>query len=101
MRWPLALAARSSSAAAAVVPPLRPSRYNALLCSRSVFALQGSRSSSTTRAGWRAAARDRRSCWRAAGALGAYVLALLGLFDIFIDFRKWAEPPVGGRLGRV
>ena len=23
-----------------------------------------------------------------------YILALLGLFDIFIDFRKWAEPPV-------
>lgn len=96
MRWPLGLAGAFVLAGAGVVSPaLRPAAYNALVVLAFCFGLQGLAV---------AAYYVRRL---AAPALliaivmavllvpyAHYVLALLGLFDIFIDFRKWAEPPV-------
>jgi hypothetical protein len=96
MRWPLGLAAAFVLAGAAVAsPPLRPFAYNALLVLSFCFGLQGLAVVAYYLK--RLAAPALLIAIVMAVLLLPYalhVLALLGLFDIFIDFRKWAEPPV-------
>jgi predicted membrane protein DUF2232 len=96
MRWPLGLAGAFVLAGAAVAsPPLRPFAYNALVVLAFCFGLQGL--AVVTYYLRRLAAPALLIAIVMAVLLlpyALYVLALLGLFDIFIDFRKWAEPPV-------
>jgi hypothetical protein len=96
MRWPLGLAAAFVLAGAAVAsPPLRPFAYNALVVLAFCFTLQGLAVAAFY---FRRLAPPALLIAVVLAVLllpyGLYVLALLGLFDIFIDFRKWAEPPV-------
>jgi Predicted membrane protein (DUF2232) len=96
MRWPLGLAAAFVVCGAAVLsPPLRPFAYNGLVVLAFCFALQGL--AVVAYYFRRLAAPPLMIAILMAVLLAPYaphVLALLGLFDIFIDFRKWAEPPV-------
>jgi hypothetical protein len=96
MRWPLGLAAAFVACGAAVVsPPLRPAAYNALVVLAFCFALQGL---AVVAYYFRRLAPPALMIAIVMTVLllpyALYVLALLGLFDMFIDFRKWAEPPV-------
>jgi hypothetical protein len=96
MRWPLGLAgAFVLSGAAVVSPPLRPVAYNVLIVLAFCFGLQGLAVVSYYVR--RLAAPPLMIAIVMAVLLlpyALYILVLLGLFDIFIDFRKWAEPPV-------
>jgi hypothetical protein len=96
MRWPLVLAAAFVVCGAAVASPtLRPAAYNALVVLAFCFALQGLAVGAYY---FRRLAPPALLIAIVMAVLllpyAHYVLALLGLFDIFIDFRKWAEPPV-------
>jgi Predicted membrane protein (DUF2232) len=96
MRWPLVLAAAFVVCGAAVAsPPLRPAAYNALVVLAFCFALQGLAVGAYY---FRRLAPPALLIAIVLAILllpyAGYVLTLLGLFDIFIDFRKWAEPPV-------
>jgi len=96
MRWPLGLAGAFVLAGAAVAsPPLRPFAYNALVVLAFCFGLQGL---AVVAYYLRRLAAPALLIAIVMAVLllpyAHYVLALLGLFDIFIDFRKWAEPPV-------
>jgi hypothetical protein len=96
MRWPLGLAGAFVLCGAAVAsPPLRPIAYNGLVVLAFCFGLQGLAVGAYYVR--RLAAPPLMIAIVMAVLLLPYalhVLALLGLFDIFIDFRKWAEPPV-------
>jgi hypothetical protein len=96
MRWPLGLAAAFIVCGAAVAsPPLRPFAYNALLLLAFCFTLQGL--AVVSYYARRLAPPPLMIAMVAAVLLAPYALYILvfaGLFDIFIDFRKWAEPPV-------
>src|SRR6266496_619261 len=96
VRFPLVLAvAFVLSGAAVLLPPLRPFAYNALLVEAFFFALQG-----LAVAAFYARRLAGPPFLRVAVVVlvlvnpwAPQILALLGLFDNWIDFRKWAEPP--------
>jgi uncharacterized protein YybS (DUF2232 family) len=78
-----------------VVPAARPAAYNVLLVLAFFFALQG-----LAVAAFYAHRLAGPPFLRAAVVVlvlvnpwAHYILALLGLFDIFFNFRKWALPP--------
>ncbi|HSB60422.1 MAG TPA: DUF2232 domain-containing protein, partial [Vicinamibacteria bacterium] len=96
VRFPLALAvAFVLTGAAVTLPPLRTAAYNALLVEAFFFALQG-----LAVVAFYARRLAGPPLLRAAVVVlvlvnpwAPQILALLGLFDNWIDFRKWAEPP--------
>ena len=96
VRFPLPLvAAFILSGAAVAVPVLRPYAYNALLVVAFFFALQG-----TAVVAFYARRLAAPPLLRLAVLVlvlanpwAPQILALLGLFDNWFDFRKWAEPP--------
>jgi uncharacterized protein YybS (DUF2232 family) len=103
VRWPLGLVVAFvlSGAAVAAVPLSRPAAYNALLVTAFFFALQGLAV---------VAFYSRRLAGppllRAAVVVlvlvnpwAPQIVALLGLFDNWFDFRRWAEPPTGTERG--
>jgi uncharacterized protein YybS (DUF2232 family) len=96
LRWPLGMAVAFVAAGAAVTSPvLRPAAYNVLLVLAFLFGLQGL--AVVVYYVYRLAAPPfLRLVVLALVILNPWasqILALAGLFDIFIDFRKWAEPP--------
>jgi uncharacterized protein YybS (DUF2232 family) len=96
VRWPLGLvAAFILSGAAVLVPAARPTAYNVLLVVAFFFALQG-----LAVVGFYARRLAGPPLLRAAVVVlvlvnpwAPQILALLGLFDNWFDFRRWAEPP--------
>jgi hypothetical protein len=99
IRWPLGLAVAFVLAGVSVVLPLlRPAGYNVLLVLAFFFALQG-----LAVVAFYARRLAGPPLLRAAVVIlvlvnpwAPEILALLGLFDIWIDFRRWAEPPPSG-----
>jgi hypothetical protein len=107
VRWPLALVAVFVLSGAAVALPLaRPAAYNVLLVTAFFFALQGL--AVVGFYGRRLAGppllRVAIVVLVLANPWAPQILALLGLFDNWFDFRRWAEPPPepgdGTRPGR-
>lgn len=96
VRFPLVLAGSFVlSGAAVLVEPLRAVAYNVLLVQAFFFGLQG-----LAVVAFYARRLAGPPFLRAvvvvlvlANPWAAQILALLGLFDNWIDFRKWAEPP--------
>ena len=96
VRWPFALAVAFVFAGLAVVsPPLRTGAYNVLLVVVFFFALQG-----LAVVAFYAHRLAAPPLMRSAVLLlvvvnpwAPQILALIGLFDMWFDFRKWAEPP--------
>ena len=96
VRWPFATAVAFVLAGIAVVfPPLRPSAYNVLLVVAFFFALQGLavvafyafRLAAPPFLRWAVLLLVVMNPW------APQILAAIGLFDTWFDFRKWAEPP--------
>jgi hypothetical protein len=96
VRWPFALAVAFVLAGMAVVsPPLRTGAYNVLLVVSFFFALQGlavvafyaHRLAAPPLLRWAVLLLVVVNPW------APQILALIGLFDLWFDFRKWAEPP--------
>jgi hypothetical protein len=106
VRWPLGLVAVFILSGAAVAAPLaRPAAYNVLLVTAFFFALQGL--AVVAFYGRRLAGppllRVAVVVLVLANPWAPQILALLGLFDNWADFRRWAEPPPEGdgtRRGR-
>jgi len=99
VRWPLALVAVFILAGAAVaVPVARPVAYNVLLVSVFFFVLQGL--AVVAFYGRRLAGPPLLRVLVVVLVLvnpwQVYILGLLGLFDNFFDFRRWAEVPPAG-----
>jgi len=96
IRWPFGLVVGFLVAGAAVaLEPARPAAYNVLLVVAFFFALQG-----LAVVGFYARRLAGPPLLRAAVVLlvlanpwAPQILALLGLFDNWFDFRRWAEPP--------
>lgn len=96
IRWPSALSLAFVLAGGAVaVPAARPAAYNVLLVLAFFFALQG-----LAVTAFYAQRLAGPPFLRAAVVVlvlvnpwAPQILALLGLFDIFFNFRKWALPP--------
>jgi hypothetical protein len=96
IRWPLGLAVAFVLAGVSVaLPLLRPAGYNILLVLAFFFALEG-----LAVVAFYARRLAGPPLLRAAVVIlvlvnpwAPEILALVGLFDIWIDFRKWAEPP--------
>ncbi len=96
IRWPLVLPGAFVAAGTAVaIEPLRPAGYNGLLILAFFFALQG-----LAVVAYYAHRLAGPPLLRAAVVVlvlvnpwAPQILALLGLFDTWIDFRKWAEVP--------
>ena len=98
VRFPLALVVGFVLGGAAVaVPLLRPAGYNVLLVVAFFFALQGL--AVVGFYGRRLAApplvRALALVLVLVNPWAPQILALLGLFDNWFDFRRWAEPPPG------
>jgi Predicted membrane protein (DUF2232) len=96
LRFPIVTALAFIGAGASVaVEALRPVAYNALVLLAFFFALQGL--AVVVFYAHRLAAppllRMGVVVLVLVNAWSTEILALLGLFDLFIDFRKWAEPP--------
>ena len=96
VRWPFALVVAFVLAGAAVLsPPLRTGAYNVLLVVAFFFALQGlavvafyaHRLAAPPLLRWAVLLLVVVNPW------APQILALIGLFDMWFDFRKWAEPP--------
>jgi uncharacterized protein YybS (DUF2232 family) len=96
VRWPFPMAVAFVLAGLAVLsPPLRPAAYNALLLLAFFFALQGlavvafytRRLAAPAFLRWAVMVLVLINPW------APQILGLLGLFDMWFDFRKWAEPP--------
>jgi len=96
VRWPLGLVvAFVLSGAAVALPPARPAAYNVLLVVGFFFALQGlavaafyaRRLAGPPLLRWVVVLLVLANPW------APEILALLGLFDNWFDFRRWAEPP--------
>jgi predicted membrane protein DUF2232 len=99
VRWPLPLVAVFVLSGAAVAVPLaRPVAYNVLLVTAFFFALQGL--AVVGFYGRRLAGppllRMAIVVLVLANPWAPQILALLGLFDNWFDFRRWAEPPSEG-----
>ena len=97
LRWPLGMAVAFVATGVAVLSPLlRPGAYNVLLVLAFFFALQGlavvvyyvHRLAAPPLLRLVVLGLVILNPW------ASQILAVAGLFDIFIDFRKWAEPPV-------
>ena len=96
VRWPFALAVAFVALGLAVLSPLlRPAAYNGLLILAFFFGLQG-----LAVVCFYAQRLAAPPLLRAAVLVlvlinpwAPQILALIGLFDIWFDFRKWAEPP--------
>jgi uncharacterized protein YybS (DUF2232 family) len=96
LRWPFVLTvAFVASGAAVLSPPLRHAAYNVLLVLAFFFAVQG-----LAVVGYYVQRLAAPPFLRIAVLLLVLVnpwvgqiLALVGLFDIWFDFRKWALPP--------
>lgn len=96
IRWPLGLAVCFVLAGASVaMPPLRPAGYNALLVVAFFFALQGLAVVAyyAHRLAGPPLLRTGLMILVLLNPWAPQILALLGLFDTWLDFRKWAEPP--------
>jgi uncharacterized protein YybS (DUF2232 family) len=96
IRWPLGFAVLFVLAGASVVfPPVRPAGYNVLLVLAFFFALQGL--AVVAYYARRLAAppllRGGLMLLVLLNPWAPQILGLLGLFDIWIDFRKYADPP--------
>jgi hypothetical protein len=96
LRWPFGMAvAFVASGAVVLAPALRPAAYNVLLLLAFFFALQGlavvafytRRLAAPPVLRWAVMVLVLINPW------AAQILGLLGLFDMWFDFRKWAEPP--------
>ena len=96
LRWPFGMAvAFVASGAAVLAPALRPAAYNVLLLLAFFFALQGlavvafytRRLAAPPVLRWAVMVLVLINPW------AAQILGLLGLFDMWFDFRKWAELP--------
>jgi hypothetical protein len=99
VRWPLALVAVFVLSGAAVALPLsRSAAYNVLLVTVFFFGLQGL--AVVAFYGKRLAGppllRLAIMVLVLANPWAPQILALLGLFDNWFDFRRWAEPPPEG-----
>jgi hypothetical protein len=96
LRWPFGLAVLFVVAASSVLlPPLRPVAYNVLLVLGFCFALSGL-AIATYYVRRLAAPVLFRGAVLALVLMNPWavqILALVGLFDLWFDFRKWAEPP--------
>jgi uncharacterized protein YybS (DUF2232 family) len=96
IRWPAGLSVLFVLAGASIaLPAARPAGYNVLLVLAFFFALQG-----LAVVAFYAHRLAAPPFLRAAlvvlvlmNPFAPRLLALLGLFDNFLDFRKWAEPP--------
>jgi uncharacterized protein YybS (DUF2232 family) len=96
VRWPFPLAVAFVATGLAVLSPLlRPAAYNGLLILAFFFGLQG-----LAVVSFYAQRLAAPPLLRAAVLVlvlinpwAPQILALIGLFDIWFDFRKWAEPP--------
>jgi hypothetical protein len=107
VRWPLALVVVFVLSGAAVALPLaRPAAYNVLLVTAFFFALQGLAVVAfyARRLAGPPLLRAAVVVLVLANPWAPQILALLGLFDNWFDFRRWAEPPPepgeGTRPGR-
>jgi hypothetical protein len=96
LRWPFGLAVLFVLAASSVLlPPLRPVAYNVLLVLAFCFALAGlavviyyvRRLAAPVLFRGAVLALVLMNPW------AFQILALVGLFDLWFDFRKWAQPP--------
>ena len=100
LRWPFALSVLFvASGLSVLAPPLRSAGYNVLLVLAFFFVLQG-----LAVVAYYANRLAGPPVLRAAVLVlvlvnpwAPQILALLGLFDMWFDFRKWAEPPQTGR----
>lgn len=96
VRWPFPLAVAFVAMGLSVLSPLlRPAAYNGLLILAFFFGLQG-----LAVVSFYAQRLAAPPLLRAAVLVlvlinpwAPQILALIGLFDIWFDFRKWAEPP--------
>jgi uncharacterized protein YybS (DUF2232 family) len=96
VRWPFPLAVAFVATGLAVLSPfLRPIAYNGLLILAFFFGLQG-----LAVVSFYAQRLAAPPLLRAAVLVlvlinpwAPQILALIGLFDMWFDFRKWAEPP--------
>ena len=98
VRWPLVLVAVFVLSGAAVALPLaRPAAYNVLLVTAFFFALQGLAVVAfyARRLAGPPLLRAAVVVLVLANPWAPQILALLGLFDNWFDFRRWAEPPPG------
>ncbi len=96
VRFPLALVVVFVLAGAAVaLPAARPFAYNALLIVAFFFALQGLAVVAfyARRLAAPALLRVALLVLVLVNPWSQYILALVGLFDNWFDFRRWAEPP--------
>jgi len=96
IRWPLALTVVFVGAGPAVaLPALRPAGYNVLLVLAFFFLLQGLAVVAfyAHRLAGPPLLRGAVVVLVLVNPWAQYILALLGLFDTWIDFRKWARPP--------
>jgi uncharacterized protein YybS (DUF2232 family) len=102
VRWPLALTVVFVLAGAGVALPLaRPVAYNVLLVTAFFFALQGLAVVAfyARRLAGPPLLRAAVVVLVLANPWAPQILALLGLFDNWFDFRHWAEPPPGAGEG--
>lgn len=96
LRWPFGLAVLFVVAASSVLlPPLRPVAYNVLLVLAFCFALAGLAIVIyyVRRLAAPALFRGAVLALVVMNPWAFQILALLGLFDLWFDFRKWAQPP--------
>ena len=96
LRWPLGLAvAFVVSGLSVTAPALRPAAYNVLLVLAFFFVLQGMAVVAfyANRLAGPPVLRAAVLVLVLVNPWAPQILALLGLFDIWFDFRKWAEPP--------
>jgi hypothetical protein len=95
LRWPVGLSIPFVLAGAGVaMPALRPASYNVLLVLAFLFALEGFAIVSyyTARLAAPPFIRGALVVLVLVNPWAAQTLALLGLFDLWIDLRKWARP---------
>jgi hypothetical protein len=96
IRWPMALpVAFVAGGAAVALPALRPAGYNVLLVLAFFFVLQGLAVVAfyAHRLAGPPLLRGAVVVLVLVNPWAPYILALLGLFDTWVDFRKWARPP--------
>ena len=96
IRWPLGLSVAFVAAGLAVLAPLlRPAAYNVLLVLGFFYALQGFAVVSyyARRLAAPPVLRIAVMVLVLVNPWAPQILSLIGLFDTWFDFRKWAQPP--------
>jgi uncharacterized protein YybS (DUF2232 family) len=96
IRWPLGLSvAFVASGLAVLAPVLRPAAYNVLLVLGFFYALQGFAVVSyyARRLAAPPVLRIAVMVLVLVNPWAPQILSLIGLFDTWFDFRKWAQPP--------